>query len=87
MYFCENGVPPGQTWSNSFYSADPLWVDEAVVQLAHAAHSTIHHGFVNNYLSQSTNANLEVKQCSAERESTENTPIELTEIYVKWHIL
>ena len=23
-----------------------------VVQLAHAAHSTIHHGFVNNYLSQ-----------------------------------
>ena len=25
---------------------------KVVVQLAHAAHSTIHHGFVNNYLSQ-----------------------------------
>ena len=25
---------------------------KVVVQLAHAAHSTTHHGFVNNYLSQ-----------------------------------
>ena len=25
---------------------------KVVVQLAHAAHSTIHHGFVNNYFSQ-----------------------------------
>ena len=25
---------------------------KVVVQLAHAAHSTIHHGFVNSYLSQ-----------------------------------
>ena len=30
----------------------PCGMVEVVVQLAHAAHSTIHHGFVNNYLSQ-----------------------------------
>ena len=30
----------------------PYGMVKVVVQLAHAAHSTIHHGFVNNYLSQ-----------------------------------
>ena len=30
----------------------PCGMVEVVVQLAHAAHSTIHHGFINNYLSQ-----------------------------------
>ena len=30
----------------------PCGMVKVVVQLAHAAHSTIHHGFVNNYLSQ-----------------------------------
>ena len=50
-YFCEIGVPPGQGWSidTTFHAYGMVKV---VVQLAHAAHSTIHHGFVNNYLSQ-----------------------------------
>ena len=52
-YFCETGVPPGQHWS---YIASMLMIPcgmvKVVVQLAHAAHSIIHHGFVNNYLSQ-----------------------------------
>jgi hypothetical protein len=30
----------------------PCGMVKVVVQLAHAAHSTIHHGFANNYLSQ-----------------------------------
>jgi hypothetical protein len=30
----------------------PCGMVKVVVQLAHAAHLTIHHGFVNNYLSQ-----------------------------------
>jgi hypothetical protein len=30
----------------------PCGMVMVAVQLAHAAHSTIHHGFVNNYLSQ-----------------------------------
>ena len=30
----------------------PCGMVKVVVQLAHAAHSTIHHSFVNNYLSQ-----------------------------------
>ena len=30
----------------------PCGMVKVVVQLAHAVHSTIHHGFVNNYLSQ-----------------------------------
>ena len=30
----------------------PCGMVKVVEQIAHAAHSTIHHGFVNNYLSQ-----------------------------------
>ena len=30
----------------------PCGMVKVVVQIAHAAHSTIHHGFVNNFLSQ-----------------------------------
>ena len=30
----------------------PCGMVKVVVQLAHATHSTIHHGFVNNYLTQ-----------------------------------
>jgi hypothetical protein len=36
----------------SFMLMIPCGMVKVVVQLAHAAHSTIHHGFVNNYLSQ-----------------------------------
>ena len=55
--FCETGVPPGQRYNYThtlFYATGMVKV---VVQLAHAAHSTIHHGFVP----QSTDANLKVR--------------------------
>ena len=61
----------------------PRGMAMVVVQLAYAAHSTIHCGFVNNYIPQSTNADLEVRLCSANRAAIENTPIELVEIYIK----
>ena len=61
----------------------PCGTVKVVVQLAHAAHSTIHHGFQGKQLPQSTNADLEVRLCSLQDASIENTPIELIEIYVK----
>ena len=52
-YFCETGVPPGQGYRTlPSMLMIPCGMVKVVVQLAHAAHSTIHHGFVNNYLSQ-----------------------------------
>jgi hypothetical protein len=56
----------------------PCGMVKVVVQLAHAAHSIIHHGFVNNYLSQ-----LMLILKSEFKSAMENTPIELIEIYVK----
>ena len=79
-YFCETGVPPGQSFSNSvFYADDPLWNGQGC-----GSTST----FSNpprfcKQLPQSTNADLEVRLCSAGPASYENTPIELIEIYVK----
>ena len=55
---------------------------KVVVQLAHAAHSTIHRGFVKK-LPQSTNADLEVRLCSFGSAFAENTLIKLIEIYTK----
>ena len=57
----------------------PCGMVKVVVQLAHAACSTIHHGFANSYLSQLT---LTWKS-DCQDASLENTPIELVEIYVK----
>ena len=39
-YFCETGVPPGQSWWNTFYADDPLRMVKVVVQLACTVHSS-----------------------------------------------
>jgi hypothetical protein len=60
----------------------PCGMVKIVVQLAHAANSTIHHGFVNNYLSQLIL--ISKSDCAQVFYALyENTPIELIENYVK----
>ena len=54
-YFCETGVPPDQQYNNniiSFTLTIHFGMVKTVVQLAHTACSTVHHGFVDNYLSE-----------------------------------
>ena len=54
-----------------------------VAPLAHAAHSTTHHGFVSNYHSQP----MPIWRCDCVRiygsASAENTPVQLIEIYTR----
>ena len=61
----------------------PCGMVKVAIQIAHAAYSTIHHGFVNNYHSQLMLIWKSDYMCSAEEASVENTPIELIEIYAK----
>ena len=81
-YFCETGVPPGQGWSiRTFYADDPLWDGQGCGPASTCCTFNNPPWFCKQ-LPQSTNADLEVRLCSAGA-SFENTPIELVEIYVK----
>ena len=82
-YFCETGVPPGQSWSiRTFYADDPLW-DGQGCGLTSTCCTFNNPPWFCKQLPQSTNADLEVRLCSAGATTFENTPIELIEIYVK----
>ena len=82
-YFCETGVPPSQGWSSgTFHADDPLWDGQGCGPTSTCCTFNNPPWFCKQ-LPQPTNADLEVRLCSYNRASTENTPIELIEIYVK----
>jgi hypothetical protein len=82
-YFCETGVPPGQTWtSGTFYADDPLWDGQGCGPTSTCCTFNNPPWFCKQ-LPQPTNANLEIRLCSANGADVENTPIELIKIYVK----
>ena len=82
-YFCETGVPPGQRWSYTFYADDPLWDGQGCGPTSACECTFNNPPWFCKQLPQSTNADLEVRLCSANRAAIENTPIELIEIYTK----
>ena len=82
-YFCETGVPPGQSWSSgTFYADDPLW-DGGGCGPTSTCCTFNNPPWFCKQLPQSTSADLEVRLCSLNGASIENTPVELIEIYVK----
>ena len=82
-YFCETGVPPGQDRTpRFFYADDPLWDGQGCGSNSTCCTFNNPPWFCKQ-LPQSTNADLEVRLCSYQQASIENTPIELIEIYVK----
>jgi hypothetical protein len=81
-YFCETGVPPDQSHSNSvFYADDPLWDGQGCGPTSTCCTFNNPPWFYKQ-LPQPTNADLEVRLCSASPARYENTPVELIEIYV-----
>ena len=81
-YFCETGVASGQQWSYRFYADDPLWDGQGCGQNSSCCSFNNPPWFCKQ-LPQSTNADLEVRLCSHQEASVENTPIELLEIYTQ----
>ena len=82
-YFCETGVPPGQSYdSSTFHVADPLW-DGGGCGLTSTCCTFNNPPWFCKQLPQSTNADLEARLCSRDPARYENTPLELIEIYVK----
>ena len=81
-YFCETGVPPGQYWNDSrFYADDPLWDGEGCGP-TNACCTFNNPPWFCKQLPQLANADLEVRLCSGNPATYENTPIQLIEIYV-----
>ena len=82
-YFCETGVPQGQSWSSgTFHANDPLWDGQGCGPTSTCCTFNNPPWFCKQ-LPQSTDADLEVRLCSQNSANLENTPIELIEIYVK----
>ena len=82
-YFCETGVPPGQSWNNAiFYADDPLWDGQGCGPTSTCCTFNNPPWFCKQ-LPQSTNADLEVRLCSVDPPIYENTPVELIELYIK----
>ena len=81
-YFSGTGVPSGQSWSNSFYPNYPLWDGQGCGPTSTCCTFNNPPWFCKQ-LPQSTDANLEIRLCSENGASQENTPIKLIEIYVK----
>ena len=82
-YFCETGVPPSQGYANTFFADDPLWDGQGCGPTSTCECTLNNPPWFCKQLPQSTNADLEVRLCSLDRASIENTPIELIEIYTK----
>ena len=79
-YFCETGT---ETWAwGVFYLDDPLWDGEGC-----GANSTCcsynHPPWFCKELPQPTTDDIEIRLCSAQTISNEDTPIELIEIYIQ----
>ena len=80
-YFCETGVPTGESWTNNFfYANDPLWDGQGCGPTSTCCTFNNPPWFCKR-LSQSTNADLEMRLCGVGSTQFENTPIELVEIF------
>ena len=80
---CETGVPPGQNWSPArFFPDDPLWDGQGCGPTSTCCTFNNPPWFCKR-LPQSTNVDLEVRLCSSQKASVENTLMKLIEIYVK----
>ena len=79
-YFCETGVPTGQTFSNIYYADDPLWDGQGCGPASTCCTFNNPPWFCKQ-LSESTNADLEMRLCGIDTSTYENTPVELVEIF------
>ena len=81
-YFCETGVPPGESFSSVFYPDNPLWDGDGCGPPSTCCTFNDPPWFCQQ-LPQTTTDDIEVRLCSIQAVAVENVPIELIEIYVK----
>ena len=75
-------MPSGQWWDYKYYSDDPLWDGKGCGPTSTCCSFNNPPWFCKQ-LPQSTNADLEMRLCGAGYPESQNTLIELIEIYIK----
>ena len=81
-YFCETGVPTGQTYGTQFYGDDPLWDGQGCGPTSTCCTFNSPPWFCKQ-LPRSTSDTLEIRMCAIQDVAAEGTPIELAEIFVR----
>ena len=83
-YFCETGVPSNETHSlSTFYAGDHLWDGQGCGPTSTCECTFNNPPWFCKQLPQSTNTDLEARLCSYGPAASENTAMELIEIYTK----
>ena len=81
--FCDNGNPNSEAWRDALFTEDPLW-DGYTRCSSSPTCCTLHTGpWFYTTLALPTIRYIELRICSDQATSNEDTPLELVEIYVK----
>ena len=80
-YFCESGNA-GSTFSNVFYPNDPLWDGQGCGSNPTCCMYNNPPWFCKQ-LPQATTDDIEIRLCASQEYTSEDTPIELIEIYIQ----
>ena len=82
-YFCETGNDDMAPWGNAFFPDDPLW-DGQNCGTSTASECTFNNPpWFCKQLPQTTTDDIEVRICSDELLTEEDTPVQLIELYIR----
>ena len=83
-YYCEAGLPQGQSWNPaSLQTHDPLWDGEQCESLEGGCCKSTSLPYFTKTLGKTISDDIEVRICDDENENNERIPLEIFELYVQ----
>ena len=82
-YYCESGLPAGQHWQSVLYSNDTLWDGQQCNGNEGPCCTNPRMPWFIKALNETTTEDIELRMCSSEVPSNEDTPLEVIELYVQ----
>ena len=81
-YYCESGLPAGQSWQPVIYSNDQLWDRQRHGNEEPCCINPKMPWFVKT-LNKTTTKDIELRMCSSKVSSNEDTSLDIIELYVQ----
>ena len=81
-YYCESGLPVGQSWSSVLYD-DPLWDGQNCIEDEVSCCTNANMPWFYKTLGVTITDHIEVRLCQSQHTNDEDTPLELIELYVR----
>ena len=81
-YYCESGLPVGQSWSSVLYD-DPLWDGQNCIEDEVSCCTNTNMPWFYKTLGVTITDDIEVRLCQSQHTNDEDTPLELIELYVR----